>query len=198
MVALSIVIPYYKTYELTEKLLAVLIPQLNDKVEVFLVDDGCNETRLDKYKDSINVIHLEKNGGSCVAMNTGIKKTTGKYIAIVDSDDLITNDYVQELLKAINERTEDVMIFDWKDLNTGFICKRPQNYAQWKAIYRKEIMPLCREGWKYSYDVPFQEDLAKIPHTECYLDIVLYLYNSNREDSLTLQKKAILEGRMSE
>ena len=43
MVKLSITIAYYKTYDLTVKLLDTLIPQLNDEVEVFLVDDGCNE-----------------------------------------------------------------------------------------------------------------------------------------------------------
>ena len=80
-------------------------------------------------------------------------------------------------------------------MNTGIIIHRPNNFAQWKAIYRKEIMPLCREGWLYSYDVPFNEDLEKLNPTKYYIDKVLYLYNSNREGSLTLEKKAIIEGR---
>ena len=191
---LSIIIPYFKTYELTCKLLDTLVPQLNDKVEVFLIDDGCHEERLDVYK-AINIIHLEENKGACVAMNTGIKKAKGKYIAIVDSDDLVTEDYVETLLKCIDEHNEDVMYMDWKDMNTGRIVHRPNNYAQWKAIYKKEIIPLCREGWWYSYDVPFQEDLEKQNPTKYYIDKVLYIYNSGREGSLTLEKKAIIEGR---
>ena len=193
MVELSIVIPYYKTYELTCKLLDILIPQLTNEVEVFLIDDGCNEERLDKYP--INVIHLKENGGACVAMNAGIDKATGKYIAIIDSDDLIKNNYIEELLKAIKEHNEDVMYMDWEDMNTGLVIHRPTNYAQWKAIYKREIMPRCREGWRFSYDVPFQEDLEKLNPTKYYIDKVLYIYNSNREGSLTLEKKAIIEGR---
>lgn len=192
-ILLSIIIPYYKTYDLTCKLLEVLIPQLNKEVEVFLIDDGCNEKRLDKY--NINIIHLEENKGACVAMNTGIKKAKGEYIAIIDSDDLIKNNYVKTLLSAINEHNEDVMYMDWEDMHTGEIVHRPNNYAQWKAIYKREIMPLCREGWKYSYDVPFQEDLEKLNPTKYYIDKVLYIYNSNREGSLTLEKKEIIEGR---
>ena len=198
MIKLSLTIPYYKTYELTTKLLDKLIPQLTDEVEVFLTDDGCKEKRLDKYSKYINITHEKENKGGAFATNQGIKKATGKYIALIDSDDMISDDYIETLLKAIEERNEDVIIFDWQDMNTGQIMHRPHNYAPWKAIYRKEIMPLFRDGWIYSYDVPFQEELAKIPHTEGYLDKVLYFYNSNREGNLTLQKKAIIEGRTKE
>ena len=42
-IKLSIIIPYYNTYELTKKLLDSLIPQSNIEMEVILIDDGCNE-----------------------------------------------------------------------------------------------------------------------------------------------------------
>ena len=127
---LSIVIPYYKTYELTYKLMEVLVPQITDDVEVFLVDDGCNEERLDIYKDKVNVIHCEKNGGMSVALNTGIKKATGKYIGFVDSDDLVTENYIEELINAINNHDEDLIYMDWKDMHSGDIIHHPDNYAQ--------------------------------------------------------------------
>lgn len=195
MVKLSITIPYYKTYDLTVKLLDVLTPQLTDEVEVYLVDDGCNEIRLDEYKDKIKIIHLEKNVGGASAMNVAIKKTIGKYIAIIDSDDMITDDYIETLLKNINEHSEDVLFFDWQDMNTGAVVHHPCNYAPWKAIYKKQTMPLFRDGWIYSYDVPFQEDLDKTNYSRYYIDKILYFYNSNRPGNLTLEKKAIIEGR---
>lgn len=189
MVRLSIVIPYYKTYDLTKELLDRLVPQLNNEVEVFLVDDGCKESRLDEYKDTINIIHLEKNGGGAKACNTGIRKAQGDYVAIIDSDDLITEDYIKDLLKVIKNHNEDVIIFNWQDKNTGEIVRHPCNYAPWKAIYKKKIMPLFVEGWIYSYDVPFQEELSRKEHSTYYYDKVLYLYNSNREGNLTLEKE---------
>ena len=186
---LSIVIPYYKTYELTEKLLQVLVPQLNDEVEVFLVDDGCQEERLDKYKDKINIIHLEKNGGMSVALNTGIKKSSGKYIGFVDSDDMVTENYILELLKAISEHDEDLIYLDWKDMHNGGVVHNPDNYAQWRSIYKKEIVPLFDENIRISADVPFQDTIESQPRTRYYIGKVLYIYNSNREDSLTWQKE---------
>ena len=195
---LAITIPYYKTYDLTVKLLDKLIPQLTEEVEVFLTDDGCNEKRLDVYKKYIKIKHCKQNKGGAFATNEGIRNTNSKYIALIDSDDMISDDYVDTLLKAIDEYTEDVMIFDWQDMNTRNIVRRPNNYAPWKAIYKREIIPMFREGWIYSYDVPFQEDLVKKNPSIRYLDKILYYYNSNRPGNLTLEKQAIIEGRKSE
>lgn len=188
---LSIIIPYYKTYELTIKLLDNLISQLTKETEVFLIDDGTNETRLDVYQDKITIIHLEKNVGGAEATNIGLERASGEYIALIDSDDMIMPYYIKTLLKAIKDHNEDVIIFNWVDMHTEKVVERPTNYAPWKAIYRYTIMPRFRTGWIYSYDVPFQEDLANIEHTTCYINDVLYIYNSNREGSLTLEKEKI-------
>ena len=197
MVKLSIIIAYYKTYELTVKLLNVLIPQLTDEVEVYLVDDGCNELRLDEYADKINIIHNKQNKGNAGALNVGIKKAKGKYIGIIDSDDMITNDYVKTLINAINEHNEDLIYLDWQDMHSGAVVHKPSNYAPWRSIYKREIIPLFNEDWKYSCDVPFQDEIEKVPRTRYYTDKVLYIYNSNREGSLTVEKARLMkEGKL--
>ena len=189
MVKLSITIPYYKTYDLTIKLLETLIPQLTEEVEVFLIDDGCNEKRLDKYKDKINIIHLEKNSGVSKSRNEGIKKAKGKYIGFIDSDDLITSDYIKTLLEAINVTEADLIYMDWVDMHTGDIIRRPSNFAPWRSIYKKDILPFFNENIRHSEDVPFQDEVEKEKRTKFYIDKVLYIYNSGREGSLTWEKK---------
>ena len=191
---LTIIIAYYNTYELTCKLLDVLEPQITDEVEVYLVDDGCKEARLDKYR-KINIIHLIENVGATSATNKALDRAKGKYIAFIDSDDMITDDYVKTLLDTIDKVDKDVIFFDWKDMHSGQIMHRPNNIAFWKAIYRRKITPRLRDGWRYSYDVPFQEDLAKTNYSRYYLDKVLYIYNSNRPGSLTLEKAEIIRKR---
>ena len=183
---LSIIIPYYKTLELTEKLLNKLIPQIPNNVEVLLIDDGCNEKELDKY--NIDIVHLKKNCGDSVARNTGIKMGKGKYIAFIDSDDLIANDYVETLLNTIKEHNEDIITFNWQDMNTGRVVERPNNYASWKSIYKKEIIPFFVEGRRFSSDCPFKEELDGKDLTRYYIDKVLYYYNSNRVGSLSWEK----------
>ena len=192
MVKLSIIIPYYQTYEFTKKLLDVLEPQITDEVEVLLEDDGCYETRLDEYK-RIKVTHYE-NEGVAVRRNTAIRKAKGEYIAFIDSDDMIADNYVDALLYAIIYHNTDVINFNWQDIVTGDIIRRPDNYAVWKAIYKKSKIPMFIEGRPYgNEDVNFQADIeVGIKNgtlTITYLDTLLYYYNSDREGSLMWHKR---------
>jgi glycosyltransferase involved in cell wall biosynthesis len=181
-IKLSIIIPYYKTYELTVKLLKELSIQVNNEVEVILTDNGGSEERLDVF-DFAKIIHLKENVGVSAGRNIGIKEAKGKYLAFVDSDDMVTNDYVDVLLKTIDERNEDVIYFNWADFNKNTITRHPENYAVWKAIYKREICPMFQEDKMFNEDVFFQEDLHKTHKSIYYIDRVLYIYNSNRVGS---------------
>ena len=188
MVDLSIVIPYWNTYDLTEKLLKELNIQNKMKIEIILVDDGCNEMQLDalKYKlyfHNLKIIHLGEDKGVSYARNIGIKEAKGKYIAFIDSDDQITMDYIDTLLNAIETHEEDIILFNWADFNENAIIRHPDNPAVWKAIYRREIVPEFDETAKFNEDVFFQEELSKKQLSKYYIDRVLYIYNSNREGS---------------
>lgn len=188
MKKLSIIIPYYNTFDFTIKLIKELGVQITDEVEVILVDDGCNESRFDDF-NHINVIHLDKNYGASYAWNIGIKASTGKYIAFIDSDDMIMMNYVDELIKAIDEDLADEIVFNWFDSTKNEVRIKPTNRSIWKAIYRREIVPLFNETWLCNTDVPFQVKLKSTEHSVYYLNKTLYCYNSNREGSITWRKK---------
>lgn len=184
-IKLSIVIPYYKCYEYTKKLLDILVPQLTEETEVILVDDGCNETRLDEYKDNIQIIHLEKNGGAGHSYNVGIDKAKGQYIGFIDADDFVSSEYIETLIWGINDNPTDVIYLDWQDTATGEIIRRPDNYAPWKAIYKREIMPRFCESHKYHFDVAFYDELKRKGFNRSYVDKLLYFYNSVRPGNLS-------------
>ena len=185
MVKLSIVIPYYKTYELTDKLLYSLTAQELKDAEIILIDDGCKEKRLNSWNlfDNIKIIHQE-NGGVSVARNKGIKLAKGKYIAFIDSDDMVMPDYIEQLLNLINTRDEDVIVFNWLDITTNQVIVHPENPAVWKAIYKKDIIPRFDETLRVREDYFFQKELENRNTTKYYYDRVLYIYNSEREGSL--------------
>ena len=185
---LSICIPYYNTYDLTSKLIEKLIPQLTDEVEIIVCDDGCNEKRLDKYKDKITIKHFKENRGGACNSNRCIDLAKGEYVALIDSDDDVSDDYVDTLISCINTHDEDLMYMDWQDQATGNIICRPNNYAPWKCIYKREKMPRFVEGWIFSYDVPFFEKVESLNLSKYYIDKVLYYYNSSRCDNLTHKK----------
>ena len=189
MVKLSLIIPYFETYELTERLLKGLSVQTTREVEIIVIDDGCNEKRLDIFNGymGIKIIHHEHNLGTAKTRNEGIKLAKGKYIGFIDCDDMVTADYIDVLLKAIDETPTEVINFNWLDLSLNQVVCRPVNPAMWKAIYRNDIIPLFREDLQWGEeDVDFQAEVVKMETT--YLDRVLYIYNSNREGSLYWKK----------
>lgn len=184
-IKLTIIVTHFDTYELTRKLMRELVTQKEEEVEIILVDDGEVEERLDEFKgEGVEVIHLGEDKGVSYTRNVGIKRARGKYIGFIDGDDMITMDYIERLIDLIGKREEDIIYFNWADFNSNTITRHPTNYAVWKAIYRKEFIPLFREEYRKEEDVPFQEEIREKEHTEYYYDRVLYIYNSNRVGSL--------------
>ena len=109
---LSIIIPCYNTQPYLEALISRIRPQLTDEVEIIVIDDGSAE----KVKiEGIKVVR-QKNKGVSAARNRGLKEATGDYIAFIDSDDLVSEDYVEQILEAI--KTEpDTVYLSWKAMN---------------------------------------------------------------------------------
>ena len=194
MVKLSIVMAYFKTYELTRKTLEeIILPQLNKEVQFILVDDGCNEIRFDDLKDKIDIIHLEKNCGGGFACNTGIESSKGQYIGFIDGDDYVSNDYVETLINAINNNPTDLIYMNWKDTYTGIVITKPDNYAPWKAIYRNDIIPRFSNEIKFHFDVPFYDELKRKRFTRSDTDKLLYYYNSKRPGNLSEVKEQMMK-----
>lgn len=107
MIKLSIIIPYYNAEPYTSELLEVLDPQITDEIEVIVIDDGSREPFKTDYK-WCKVIR-QKNGGVSKARNVGIEKTSGEYISFIDADDLVSDDYVEQIIKK--------MPFDYLDMS---------------------------------------------------------------------------------
>ncbi len=190
MIKLSIVIPYYKTYEETQKLMDILIPQITEEVEVFLIDDGCHEERLDQYQEKINIIHLEENHGLSYARNRGIECATGEYLTFVDSDDYVADDYIKTIIDKINSCDFDYCYFSWQAINSKMIVRIKDepptwNLAVWKAIYKMDYVELFDENIRFMEDVPWQIKMREKKGKKEIIDKILYYYNDGRPGSLT-------------
>ena len=99
---ISIIIPVYNVEKYLHKCLGCIINQTYKTFELILVDDGSSDKSgeiCDDYalRDSrIRVFHI-KNGGAASARNFGLENAVGEWIAFVDSDDYISDDYLEVL-----------------------------------------------------------------------------------------------------
>ena len=115
----SIIIPVYKVEKYMNRCIESIMNQTYKKIEIILVDDGSPDNcgkLCDEYakKDKRVVVVHKENGGLSDARNAGIDIAKGKYIAFVDSDDYVDNDYVEILYKAISEDKSDIAISSHK------------------------------------------------------------------------------------
>ncbi len=118
---LSIIIPIYNEAKFINRLFDDLKKYFNTKsVEVIFVDDGSNDDtpklikefeKKDSYKFNFIPIKLDINSGKGKAIQTGIKKSLGKYILLQDADlELDTKD-ASEMYQMIKNNNEIKCIF---------------------------------------------------------------------------------------
>lgn len=111
-VDLSIIVPVYNVEKYLNQCLESLLNQKTKyKYEIIAINDGSTDnsfTILKKYSDKITIIS-QKNQGLSAARNAGIKVASGEYIGFVDSDDYVSNTYVETLLKAAKEKNVDMV-----------------------------------------------------------------------------------------
>jgi glycosyltransferase involved in cell wall biosynthesis/uncharacterized protein YlbG (UPF0298 family) len=184
-IELSIIIPYYKTLELTKQLLNRLIPQMNINVEILLIDDGCFEKELDKYP--IRVIH-KNNGGVSSARNIGLNLAGGKYIAFVDSDDMVSGNYIDKIQEKTKEEW-DYCYISWENSQgKQYVIEEepPQfNKSVWNCVYKREAIDKNRfkENLQYGEDWEFNDRVRKGKRAN--ITDILYIYNTENDNSLT-------------
>lgn len=187
---LSIITPYYKSLNEIKQLAKVLEPQLNENVEWLIIDDGENQKELDNLKAT--VIHLKGNSGNASKpRNVGLDKSKGKYIAFIDSDDSVSDKYIETILNRIKTNA-DYYIMSWTSkgvMNRDVIIKDmpPEwNTSIWNTVYKKELIGNNRfDENKYMGE---DEDFNKrVRHgkKENIVEI-LYYYTSGRTGGLTM------------
>lgn len=225
---LSIVVPVYNVEQYILPCIQSIFRQglSEEDFELILVNDGTEDNSFDMISDIIsghnNIVVIEQsNQGLSVARNTGLSKASGQYVLFLDSDDLLidntlsqlltlTNDHVVDLLIAgfVKKNNEEIntlntsittdYIIEYKTASDYFLNEfNPEQCYVWRTIYRKAFLDEHQLRFIpgiYFEDVPFT--------TECLLKakdcirttLVFYVYRQ-RENSIvsSINLKKILD-----
>jgi glycosyltransferase involved in cell wall biosynthesis len=90
--------------------------QVYKNIEVILINDASKDNTLKIYKDfsrnfkNVFIINNKKNKERCESRNIGIRASKGKYIAIVDDDDILLPERISKTVKFLEENPDFYLI----------------------------------------------------------------------------------------
>ena len=116
MYKISVLVPVYNTEKTLSKCLDSILKQtiIND-IEIVIVNDGSTDNSqviidnyVDKYKNIFK--YKQKNQGLGATRNKGIELASGEYIAFLDSDDWVDENYYELMYKKAKEENSELVI----------------------------------------------------------------------------------------
>lgn len=215
---LSIIIPVHNREKIITRCLESLKKINESGVEFLIINDGSIDKTADicaDYVQNDSRFHLinQDNAGVSGARNTGIEHCSGKYIAFVDSDDEITEEY-NEIIRVIEKENYDLYTFDYV-VQTNKDSRRQKrvlfvpgindkdilynNYLQgdsnnvWSNIYRAEIIKNNQLTFpaemKMGEDSVFNGQYLKHCKNIYYIDEIGYVYYTDDQGSASYARK---------
>lgn len=125
----SIVVPVYNVEAFLEECIQSLLRQEYANTQIILIDDGSTDRSsniCEKYASLDSRICLVKveNGGVSNARNIGLSIASGDLVTFVDSDDVVTPDYISSMISCMAENKADIVcssIVQWNPSNDMII-----------------------------------------------------------------------------
>ena len=110
---ISLVIPVYNVEKYLDKCMESVLAQTYDNFEVILVDDGSTDNSgkmCDEYAkiDSRVAVYHRPNNGPSEARNFGVEHCNAELVSFIDSDDYVTEDYLEHLWYLMSKYDADI------------------------------------------------------------------------------------------
>lgn len=188
MPKISLIIPVYNAELYLRKTLDSVLNQTYKDFEVVAINDGSTDSSLnilEEYKlkfDKITIIN-QNNKGIGITRNEGIKAAKGEYISFLDSDDFISNDYLETLYKLITKSDADISCCNFNfysdhgiNFPMPFSCK-PGVYSSDEAL-KNLILDLTIHHFSW----------GKLYKRELFINNDIKFYNMYFEDVATCPK----------
>lgn len=209
----SVFIPAYNAASYIEQAIQSVIDQTYQNFEIIVVNDGSTDEtkniikRIADKDNRIKVFHNESNLGLSPTRNIGIDLCKGEYIALLDSDDYISNQRIKKQVFFLQNNPDFDAVSSWmqvfdetghqqiiqyrdtlSDYKTVSLFYSPVSHAA--ALFKTSVLQKLRyrSEFKFAedYDMWFrflkQYKVAVIPE-------VLYFYRAHATQTISESNK---------
>lgn len=216
MPTVSVIVPVYNVERYLPQCLDSIANQTFEDMEILCIDDGSTDSSgalLDDYAKKDNrfkVIH-KANTGYGNSMNEGLRRVSGEYVSIVESDDFVEPDLLEKFIAVVRENDVDIVksrhygYKGGKDYLSDQIREFPKNqtinsleYPQivklshtiWSCFYKREFL-MENDIWFHETPGASYQDISFA--MQCWLkaesvyfieDALLHYRNDNPDSSM--------------
>ena len=185
----SVVVPVYNVERyVADCLESILSQELGGSMEVIAVIDGSPDDseaivrRLAERDARLRVI-VQENAGLSAARNAGIAHARGRWIAFVDSDDMLASGHLSALHARAREGGCDVVGSLWRRMSeAGVVGELGEpvrtHMAPWGRLYRREVWERLRFPVGCWYEDLITPCCIQPLFRESFVDDAGYLYRS--------------------
>ena len=186
----SIITPCYNGGRFIAETINSVLAQTYKEWEMIIVDDGSSDDSakiVKSFADKDERISLvsQENAGSAAARNNGIRRAKGRFIALLDADDLWDPDFLRQQLRFMKRKNTICVFSSYRRINEEgqeilrrTIAKREIGIKEMKVrnqigcltglydsgkygkVYLKEDLKSIRDDYAYWYDIVALEDRA--------------------------------------
>lgn len=214
---LSIIVPIYNTELYLKQCINSILDQDYTNFELIIVNDGSTDNSeqicMEFVKKDKRIKYFYKtNGGLSDTRNFGISKAKGKYIAFVDSDDMINKHFCSLMMGSLKKYDADIISCNYKDFyNYDFDITEKQHLENeccfdkdniikeyfsptqnqifinvWSKIYKASLFDEIKfENYKFE-DLFITYKLLNKANKLVTINNKIYFYNRSNENSLSL------------
>lgn len=218
MKKISVIIPCHNAVKWLPKCFLSLVSQTIEisNIELIFADDASDDEGATwemlqeferAYPEDILILHLEENMRQGGARNAAFPYATGEYLAFVDADDFVTEDFLEKTYKKAKETNADILQFEYfyytdrlgavptnrritpavfqihtPEERKTFLLSEKITYGCWNKLYRRELVQ--QAGVQYAEHVIYEEPLFVYPllfygNKFVITDEVFYFYRQN-------------------
>lgn len=112
--SVSVVMPAYNAQDYIKDAIDSVLSQSYEDFELIIVDDGSTDNTKDiiaGYKNDKIKYFCKENAGVASARNMGIKNSKGTFIINLDSDDMITPDFIAKHMQEFQKNPEADLLY---------------------------------------------------------------------------------------
>jgi glycosyltransferase EpsH len=113
----SVIVPIYNVKDYLERCVESLLKQTYPNLEIILVDDCSTDggevlaqQYAERYPNICRFIQQEQKKRASGSRNTGISASTGEWIAFMDSDDWVTEDYISSMYETAQKEKAELVV----------------------------------------------------------------------------------------